>query len=87
MQIRQYLCSSPETHFFGLFDGHAGGRCSKFVSQSLPEILAEDSSFSTNLHQVHISTYLCFFVLKAAISFDNIVHSANTKSTYTHWMR
>jgi hypothetical protein len=25
-----------ETHFFGLFDGHAGGRCSKHVAAFLP---------------------------------------------------
>ena len=26
----------PESHFFGLFDGHAGGRCSKHVGAFLP---------------------------------------------------
>mmetsp|Transcript_26587 Transcript_26587/g.25453 ORF Transcript_26587/g.25453 Transcript_26587/m.25453 type:complete len:779 (-) Transcript_26587:524-2860(-) len=37
------------THFFGLFDGHAGGRCSKHISANLPDVLAEDSLFLTNL--------------------------------------
>ena len=38
-----------ETHFFALFDGHAGGRCSKFLSTALADVLAEDPSFYTNL--------------------------------------
>ena len=37
------------THFIGLFDGHAGGRCSKHISSILPDILTEDSLFMTNL--------------------------------------
>lgn len=40
-----------ETHFFGLFDGHAGGRCSNYVAGSLPSVLAEDPAFFTNLPQ------------------------------------
>jgi serine/threonine protein phosphatase PrpC len=60
-QIHEFLGSSygttsdpkcPEsvpTHFFGLFDGHAGGRCSKFISSTLPEVLAQDSLFNSNL--------------------------------------
>lgn len=40
-----------ETHFFGLFDGHAGGRCSKHVAAVLPGVLAEDPQFKTNLPQ------------------------------------
>eukprot|EP01031_Cornospumella_fuschlensis_P024032 gene24032-29081_t len=43
--------SLPETHFFGLFDGHAGGRCSQHVSQSLAHTLIEDEAYSTNLPQ------------------------------------
>lgn len=41
----------PETHFFGLFDGHAGGKCSKQIASTLPDILGEDSYFITNLPQ------------------------------------
>lgn len=40
-----------ETHFFGLFDGHAGGKCSSHVSVSLANVLAEDSLFVSNLPQ------------------------------------
>eukprot|EP01035_Chromulina_nebulosa_P018584 gene18584-24310_t len=40
---------NTETHFFGLFDGHAGGRCSKYLSSTLPDILSEDSNFFSNL--------------------------------------
>ena len=54
-QIRQYLGgdlnnerNSP-THFFGLFDGHAGGKCSKHISTNLPDVLAADSLFQSNL--------------------------------------
>lgn len=38
-----------ETHFFGLYDGHAGGRCSKHLSQAIPDALVEDAAFSSNL--------------------------------------
>ena len=60
-QIRQFLggnCAATHdlksqrgvaTHFFGLFDGHAGGRCSKHISAALPEVLLEDSLFLSNL--------------------------------------
>lgn len=40
---------APATHFFGLFDGHAGGRCSKHISSTLPSVLAEDNLFASNL--------------------------------------
>ena len=40
-----------ETHFFGLFDGHAGGKCSKHLAATLSSVLAEDSLFTTNLPQ------------------------------------
>ena len=55
LQIRQYLGGelnnerNSATHFFGLFDGHAGGRCSKHISTNLPDVLAEDSLFQSNL--------------------------------------
>ena len=43
--------SSPaeQTHMFALFDGHAGGKCSKFLSENLATFLAEDPCFATNL--------------------------------------
>lgn len=58
--IRPYLSPNPggfdqdneiETHFFGLFDGHAGGRCSKHVATYLATTLTEDSQYFTNLPQ------------------------------------
>ena len=58
--IRPYLSPNPagfdqeneiETHFFGLFDGHAGGRCSKHVATCLANTLTEDAHFFTNLPQ------------------------------------
>jgi len=42
---------NPETHLFGLFDGHAGGKCSKQIAATLPDILGEDAQFSNNLPQ------------------------------------
>lgn len=41
--------NSPETHFFGVFDGHAGGRCSKAIATSIPEQLIKDPNFSSKL--------------------------------------
>lgn len=56
--IRPYInnyCTNQdrnvETHFFGLFDGHAGGRCSNHIASCLANVLAEDSAFVTNLPQ------------------------------------
>ncbi|KAJ1444030.1 phosphatase 2C-like domain-containing protein [Ochromonadaceae sp. CCMP2298] len=41
--------TGAETHMFGLFDGHAGGRCSNYVTNHLPQVLAEDPAFFSNL--------------------------------------
>jgi protein phosphatase 1L len=51
--IRAYVGGNngPETHLFGLFDGHAGGKCSKQIAMTLPDILGEDAQFPTNLPQ------------------------------------
>lgn len=38
-----------ETHFFGMYDGHAGGRCSKYIATTLPDILAEDPAYFNNI--------------------------------------
>ena len=43
--------ASVETHFLGLFDGHAGGRCSKYLSTDMSQALADDPLFDTNLPQ------------------------------------
>jgi protein phosphatase 1L len=40
---------TSETHFFGLFDGHAGARCSQHLAANLASVFAEDESFATNL--------------------------------------
>jgi len=42
---------SVETHFVGLFDGHAGGRCSKYLATAMAQTLAEDPQFDINLPQ------------------------------------
>ncbi|CAM9656278.1 unnamed protein product, partial [Heterosigma akashiwo] len=36
----------PPTSFFGLFDGHAGGRCSKAVAGTLPQLVAQQPEFA-----------------------------------------
>lgn len=46
-----------ETHLFGLFDGHAGGKCSKFVSTNLPDMLTEDSNYHGNIPQALKRTF------------------------------
>lgn len=38
-----------KTHFIGLFDGHAGGRCSKEISATFPDFLADDPEYLSNL--------------------------------------
>lgn len=51
---------TPETHFFGLFDGHAGGKCSHHVANNLANTLVEDDFFSTNLPQaIKRAYYTC----------------------------
>lgn len=60
--IRQHLNKSnaPETHFFGLFDGHAGGKCSHHVATNLASTLVEDEYFSSNLPQaIKRAFYTC----------------------------
>ena len=45
------------THVVGIFDGHAGGRCSKFVASNIHEVLTNSKSFSTNLKTAFIDAY------------------------------
>jgi serine/threonine protein phosphatase PrpC len=40
-----------ETHFYGVFDGHAGGRCSKAIATAIPINLAKDDAYKTKLIQ------------------------------------
>lgn len=40
---------AAETHMFGLFDGHAGGRCSTHLASNLANTLVEEDSFLANL--------------------------------------
>jgi len=42
-------CPNQTTYFFGLFDGHAGGRCSKAISQLLPGLVAKEPDLDTNM--------------------------------------
>ncbi|CAM9839784.1 unnamed protein product, partial [Hapterophycus canaliculatus] len=37
------------THFFGMFDGHAGGRCSKALTQILAQTVSREPDFSLEL--------------------------------------
>ena len=41
----------PETHFYGVFDGHAGGRCSKAIATAIPINLAKDDAYKSKLIQ------------------------------------
>lgn len=40
---------TPETHFFGVFDGHAGAACSETIRYILPSLVSSHESFSTDL--------------------------------------
>ncbi|KAL6629488.1 hypothetical protein ACP70R_029253 [Stipagrostis hirtigluma subsp. patula] len=54
--------TSPDDHFFGVFDGHGehGAQCSQFVKQKLCENLLRDSRFHTDavlaLHSAFVAT-------------------------------
>jgi len=43
--------AAPETHtaLFGIYDGHAGGRCSKAVAGTLPDILLSQNNYFDNI--------------------------------------
>lgn len=41
--------NTPETHYFGVFDGHAGGKCSKAICSTIPYQFCRDESFATKL--------------------------------------
>ena len=48
---------SLKTHFFGLFDGHAGGRCSRELANSFPSFLADDPEYFNDLPKALIRTF------------------------------
>ncbi|CAM0945848.1 unnamed protein product [Alopecurus aequalis] len=52
--------SSPDDHFFGVFDGHGeyGAQCSQFVKRRLCENLLRDGQFRTNAVQAFHSAFL-----------------------------
>ncbi|KAL6877496.1 hypothetical protein ACP4OV_012711 [Aristida adscensionis] len=60
--IHTPLGTSPDDHFFGVFDGHGeyGAQCSQFVKQRLCENLLRDSRFHTDavlaLHSAFVAT-------------------------------
>ena len=43
--------NAPTVHtaMFGIYDGHAGGRCSKAVASTLPDILMQQAGYEQNL--------------------------------------
>ncbi|KAM0869882.1 hypothetical protein ACQ4PT_040389 [Festuca glaucescens] len=52
--------TSPDDHFFGVFDGHGeyGAQCSQFVKRRLCENLLRDGQFRTNAVQALHSAFL-----------------------------
>ena len=64
---------SPPSHLFAVFDGHAGGRCSKFLKSQLVDFLTSDSDFQSNivlcLQQSFHKTVFIFFFLFSILSF------------------
>lgn len=49
LRSRDASVSGQHTALFGIFDGHAGGRCSKAVASTIPDMLLRQPEFETNL--------------------------------------
>jgi|MDSY01.1.fsa_nt_gb serine/threonine protein phosphatase PrpC len=49
MEALTGTAAAEPTSFFAVFDGHAGGRCSKFLTNELARNIAEDPSFQSDL--------------------------------------
>jgi serine/threonine protein phosphatase PrpC len=47
----------PTQAFFGIFDGHVGPQCSKYVSQNLPKLLLKESSFGSDTKDALTSAF------------------------------
>jgi protein phosphatase 2C family protein 2/3 len=46
-----------DTHVFAVFDGHAGGRCSKFLAGALRDSLLESRSFHKSIKMALLDAY------------------------------
>jgi len=44
--------------FFGIFDGHFGDGCSKYISTNLPKLILKEPLLNTNTSQALINAYL-----------------------------
>ena len=50
--------SPPRTLFFGVYDGHAGKRCSNRIARNIPLTLSRHPSFYLDLPSALMETYL-----------------------------
>ena len=50
--------SPPRTLFFGVYDGHAGKRCSNRIARNIPMVLSRHPSFYSDLPSALMDTYL-----------------------------
>lgn len=48
---------SEDTHLFSIFDGHAGGRCSKYLSAQMANALQESNSYEKCLKSAFLDAY------------------------------
>ena len=44
-------------YIIGIFDGHAGGRCSKYISRKIPDTLFSNEHFNSNLSNAIRQTF------------------------------
>ena len=69
---------SDSTHLFGLFDGHAGGRCSKYVAANIAEALSDDPYFLTSIPHAIKSAFHSLNESFLKIAEKNKLHDGST---------
>lgn len=56
-EINHIQTRNNQTHLYGIFDGHAGGKCSKFIASVMRETLQNSKSYKTNLKNAFCEAY------------------------------
>jgi serine/threonine protein phosphatase PrpC len=56
-KTRQHEEACAVTSCFGVFDGHAGKRCSRTISKSIPKLVAEDPHFVQDLKKAVLNGF------------------------------
>lgn len=58
MQTNGDFNQSSATYIFGIFDGHGGNRCSKYLSENLINVLLEEEEFTSDLSAALKKTFI-----------------------------